>query len=46
MKRIAVLTSGGDDPGMNAASTPLDEVASNKKPLDMRLLEWARVLAR
>jgi len=28
------------------AATPLDEVVPNKKPLDMRLLEWARVLAR
>jgi 6-phosphofructokinase 1 len=27
-------------------ATPLDEVASNKKPLDLRLLKWARVLAR
>ncbi len=28
------------------ATTPLDVVASNKRPLDLRLLEWARVLAR
>ena len=26
------------------ATTPLDVVASNKKPLDLRLIEWARVL--
>lgn len=28
------------------ATTPLDVAASTKKPLDLRLLEWARVLAR
>ncbi|OGP86943.1 MAG: 6-phosphofructokinase [Deltaproteobacteria bacterium RBG_16_48_10] len=28
------------------ATTPLDVVASTEKPLDLRLLEWARVLAR
>ena len=28
------------------AATPLETVGSNKKPLDLRLLEWARVLAR
>jgi 6-phosphofructokinase 1 len=28
------------------ASTPLDEVVANKKPLDLRLLELARMLAR
>jgi 6-phosphofructokinase 1 len=28
------------------AATPLDVVASTKKPLDLRLLEWARVLAK
>ncbi len=28
------------------AATPLAEVVSNKKPLDLQLLEWARVLAR
>ena len=28
------------------AATPLDKVVANKKPLDLRLLEWARILAR
>ena len=28
------------------AATPLDVVASTKKPLDLRLIEWARVLAK
>ncbi|OGP77048.1 MAG: 6-phosphofructokinase [Deltaproteobacteria bacterium RBG_16_49_23] len=28
------------------AITPLDVVASTKKPLDLRILEWARILAR
>jgi len=46
MKRVAVLTSGGDVPRMNAPATPLAEVVSNKKQLDLRLLEWAKVLAR
>jgi 6-phosphofructokinase len=51
MKRIAVLTSGGDAPGMNAAiravvQTSLQTIVSNKKLLHLRLLESARVLAR
>ena len=44
MKRIAVLTSGGDAPGMNAAA-PLT-CATEVKPLDLSLLELARTLAR
>ena len=28
------------------ATTPLETVVSNKKPLDLQLLEWAQVLAR
>lgn len=75
--RLGVLTSGGDAPGMNAATraatragaaaadslvrgqhgvmlglrrgeiaaTPLAEVFSNEKLLDLRLLELLRVLA-
>lgn len=63
MKRIAVLTSGGDAAGMNAAvravvrtgldngwelygAMRLDEVISNKKLLDLKLLETARILAK
>ena len=41
MKRIAVLTSGGDAPGMNIAirlvvRTAFETVVSNKKPLYLR----------
>lgn len=38
MKQIAVLTSGGDAPGMNAA-------VGRQKPIDPELFTLARILA-
>ena len=77
MRRIGVLTSGGDAPrafdhlpatrfgvsavrrlakeehgvlvgllGGEVSATPLGEVVSNRKTLDLNLLELARILAR
>ena len=45
MKRIAVLTSGADAPGMIAA-TQLTDVVTKSKQLDLSLLELAKVLVQ
>jgi hypothetical protein len=51
VRRIAVLTSGGDAPGMNAAIPAvvrpgIEVVVANRKPLDPQLLVLARILAK